>query len=73
MEYRPVGGFCGGCGAPLRPAEPYTWREIAALEQVSRTGGATTRLRQKVYTGRVFCNACALDDDRQPTLFEEGE
>ena len=48
-----------GCGRALRPNQPYTYREVIAMEQVSRTGGAGP-LKAKEYTGRVFCGDCAV-------------
>lgn len=66
-QYRPVAGLCDTCGAPVRPDEPYSGREISAFEQVSRTGGTLPRLKHKTYTGKVLCPACFKDE--QPSLF----
>lgn len=68
MKYQPVGALCAKCGMALRPDQPYSWREITAMEQVSRSGGTTSRFRHKQYTGRQFCNECALDIEAQGAL-----
>ncbi len=65
MDTRPV-ALCAECGLGLRPGQPDTYREIHAREQVTRTGGPG-RLRDKKYTGKVWCRACV--DLPTDTLF----
>lgn len=50
---------CAGCDRALRPNQPYTYKEVTGMEQVTRTGGAGL-LKAKRYTGRVFCGDCAV-------------
>jgi hypothetical protein len=60
--------LCDGCGKAIRPNQPYTYREITALEQVSRTG-ASGVLKKKEYTGKVFCAECASPHPVNERLF----
>jgi hypothetical protein len=59
----------GPCGRAIRPGQPYTYREITALEQVTRTGAGGGVLKLKTYTGRVFCTECATPFPKEERLF----
>jgi hypothetical protein len=69
MEYKAVAGLCVTCGAPVSPDQPYSFRELTGVEQVTRTGGAGT-LRQKKYTGRVYCRDHGVPTPNTGRLFD---
>ncbi len=67
--YRPVAGVCAQCDTPVRPNEPYTYREVVGWEKI-RKGGGANQIRWRQPTGRVLCPSCRWGDRPDDNQFE---